>query len=87
MSHFLRESLAFWLLAAGVSLSEDRWLFIGGALDGKHAVGSGLCAVDVGDDALLCHGHRFFLCSFPSLNFFPKLCIPNHSFSSSVLEG
>lgn len=87
MSHFLRESLAFWLLAAGVSLSEDRWLFIRGGLGGKHAVGSGLCAVDVGDDAPLCHGHRDFLCSFASLHFLPKLCILNHSFSSSVLGG
>lgn len=87
MSHFLRESLAFWLLAADVSLSEDSWLFTGGALDGKHAVGSGLCAVDVGDGGRPCHGHRDFLCSFASLNFFPMLCILTHSFSSSVLEG
>lgn len=86
MFHFLRESLAFWSLAAGVSLSEDSWLFIEGGLDGKHAVGSWLCAAGVGDDARLCHGHMD-LCSFASLNFFPKLCIQKHNFSSSVLEG
>lgn len=35
MSHFLRESLAFWLLAAAVSLPENSWLFIGGELMGN----------------------------------------------------
>lgn len=75
MSHFLRESLFFWLLAAAVNLSENSWLFIGGRLDGKRVVGSGLCAAGTGDDAHLCHGCWDFLCSLASLNFCPKLCI------------
>jgi len=87
MSHFLRESRAFWLLADGVSLSEDSWLFTGGRSDGKHVAGSGLCAVGVGDGARLCHGHRNFSCLFASSGFCPKLCILKHRFSSSVLEG
>lgn len=75
MSHFLRESLFFWLLAAAVNLSENSWLFIGGRLDGKRVVGSGLCAAGMGDDAHLCHGCWDFLRSFASLNFCLKLCI------------
>lgn len=66
ISHFLRERLAFWLLAAAVSLSEN----MGGGLGGKHAAGSGLCAVCAGGDAHLCHGSicffNFFVLKFAS---------------------
>lgn len=57
------------------------WLFVGGGLDGKHAVARRLAAAGVGSAAHLCRGCRDFSCSCASFNFSPKLFILNHSLS------